>query len=56
VSEAARFALSEIYRNLIAAAARALERFDDPIESAAAVEAYSRYHLAGLKALFEAEE
>jgi hypothetical protein len=53
VPAAARFALSEIYRNLIAATVRFLDRFDDPEESAAAVEAYSRYHLAGLKALFE---
>jgi AcrR family transcriptional regulator len=46
-----RFALREIYRNLVRTMVAALEHYERDASIRAAVEAYTRYHLAGLKAL-----
>lgn len=49
---AIRFALVRIYEALIEANARILAEHDDDSRIRDAVAAYSRYHLAGLRALF----
>ncbi len=47
-----RFDLEQIYRNYVDAWVRILERFEDPAEITAALRAYERYHLTGLRAFF----
>ncbi len=53
VSRTMRFELEQIYRNLVRAVVRIFEQFEDGCQIEEAVEAYSRYHLAGLKGLFQ---
>lgn len=53
VSATMRLDLEIVYRNLLGAMVRILTRFEEPARIAEAVEHYSRFHLAGLKALFE---
>lgn len=52
IDDAARRVLERIYRNLVVAMVDILAAFEDEARIRQAVEAYSRYHLAGLKALF----
>lgn len=52
VTEARRAALHAVYRNLTAATVALLLRFADGAKLRAALEDYTRYHLAGLPALF----
>lgn len=47
-----KFALEKIYRNYVLAWVECLEAFDGEREIRQAIEAFSRYHLAGLKAFF----
>lgn len=53
VSATMRLDLEIVYRNLLGAMVRILTRFEEPARIAEAVEHYARFHLAGLKALFE---
>jgi AcrR family transcriptional regulator len=53
VSAALQFDLEQIYRNYVDAWVRILERFEDPAEARTAIGAYERYHLGGLRRLFE---
>jgi AcrR family transcriptional regulator len=46
------FALREIYAHFVATMVQALAEHDDPRAVRAAVEAYTRYHGAGMRALF----
>jgi len=55
VGAATRFALVRIYEALIETNARILAEYEDEAQIRAAVAAFSRYHLAGLRALFEAQ-
>ncbi len=48
-----RFALEELYRNYVTSLGRLLSHLDEAQDLREAVEALSRYHLAGLEALFE---
>lgn len=52
VTDAMRFDLLLFYRAFVAAMVAILARFEDPAAIRAAVDAYTRYHLAGLKAFF----
>jgi AcrR family transcriptional regulator len=47
-----RFDLTEIYRAFVRVLVRILESFDTEPATRAAVEAYTRYHLAGLQSFF----
>lgn len=49
--ETLAFDLEQVYRNFVGSLVRILERFEDEAEIREAVEAYERYHLAGLAAL-----
>lgn len=53
LSQPERLALRLVYRNLLAAVVAILSDTEDPEKIREAVDAYSRYHLAGLKHLFE---
>jgi AcrR family transcriptional regulator len=53
VTEVMRFNLGQIYRNLLATTVCILSRFDGEAVILQAMAGYSRYHLAGLKALFD---
>lgn len=52
ITGAMRFALDHVYRSWMRTMIATLEELDDEQDLRAAVEAYSRYHLAGLNALF----
>jgi len=51
-----RFDLVEIYRAFVVVLVRILERFETEASIRPAIEAYTRYHLSGLKAFFEGGE
>jgi AcrR family transcriptional regulator len=53
VPAAVRFNLQQIYRSLVGTMVTVLARFDDEKQLRAIVGGYSRYHLAGLNALFD---
>lgn len=53
VPEPLRFDLRQVYENYVGSLTRILAHFHDPEDVRAAVEAYQRYHLVGLAALFE---
>jgi AcrR family transcriptional regulator len=55
VDRAMRFGLTEIYRAFVRVLVRILERFETEPAIRQAVDAYTRYHLAGLKSFFEGE-
>ena len=48
-----RFDLTEIYRAFVRVLVAILVRFETEASIRPAVEAYTRYHLAGLKSFFE---
>lgn len=50
------FALKQAYRNFIESMVAALAAQEDPVRIRACVDSYTRYHLAGLMALFRTEE
>jgi hypothetical protein len=50
-----RFDLTQIYRAFVSVLVSILERFETEASIREAVEAYTRYHLAGLKSFFEGE-
>ena len=50
-----RFDLTEIYRAFVRVLVAILDRFETEAAIRHAVEAYTRYHLAGLKSFFEGE-
>jgi AcrR family transcriptional regulator len=53
ITPAKRFCLDQIYRNFVTTMVSALTRFDGAPQIRSAVAEYSKYHLAGLKYLFE---
>jgi AcrR family transcriptional regulator len=53
VTETTRFLLEQIYRSLVSNLVGTLTAFEEEASIREAVEGYSRYHLAGLKSLFE---
>jgi AcrR family transcriptional regulator len=53
VTRALRFTLEQIYRSLLRTMVTVLGEFEDEAAIRASVAGYSRYHLAGLKNLFE---
>jgi AcrR family transcriptional regulator len=55
LDDARRFALDRIYRGLLATMASALLASTDEVVIRASIEAYSRYHLAGMKAFLEGD-
>jgi AcrR family transcriptional regulator len=55
LDRAMRFDLVEIYRAFVRVLVRILETFDDGRSIRAAVEGYTRYHLAGLESFFQGE-
>ncbi len=55
IAETTRFALERIYESLLQTNARILEAYEDEDDIRRAVASYSRYHLAGLRALFSEE-
>ncbi|HEY9766406.1 MAG TPA: helix-turn-helix domain-containing protein [Chroococcales cyanobacterium] len=52
MTEVKNFALERIYRNYVLAWVEILEAFEGEREIRQAIEAFSRYHLSGLKAFF----
>jgi AcrR family transcriptional regulator len=55
LSRSMRFDLIEMYRAFVRVLVRILESFESESAIREAVEAYTRYHLAGLKSFFEGE-
>jgi AcrR family transcriptional regulator len=55
LSRVMRFDLTEIYRAFVRVLVSILERFESEAAIRPAVEAYTRYHLAGLKSFFEGD-
>jgi hypothetical protein len=53
VTDVMRFNVNQIYRNAIVSTVNILSRFDRTPAIRQAIEGYSKYHLAGLKGLFE---
>ena len=53
VTEAMRFNVDQVYRNAVVATVNILNRFDRIPAIRQAIKGYSKYHLAGLKGLFE---
>lgn len=53
VGRVRRAGVTRVYGNLLRAFVAALEEHPDPTEMVQAIRDYERYHLAGLKALFE---
>ncbi len=53
ITHAKRFCLEQIYRNFVTTMVCALTRFDTEPQIRGAVAEYSKYHLAGMKYLFE---
>lgn len=50
------FGLEQIYRNYVSSLGNILAKYEDETEIHQAIDDYSRYHLAGLKAYFENKE
>ena len=50
-----RFALQRIYRGLLSSMAAALLESDNEAEIRSRIDAYSSYHLAGMKAFLEGD-
>jgi AcrR family transcriptional regulator len=51
LSESVRFAIERVYAGFLDTMVEALAKFDDPARLRAAVEAFTAYHLAGLRTL-----
>src|SRR5262245_3714946 len=56
LSRSMRFDLVEIYRAFVVVLVHILQRFETEASIRPAIEAYTRYHLSGLKAFFEGGE
>jgi AcrR family transcriptional regulator len=56
LSAPARLMIDQAYRNLVTTVVLGLATFDDEPRIRSAITAYSRFHLSGLKALFEGIE
>jgi AcrR family transcriptional regulator len=56
IGETTHFVLVRIYENLLATNARILAEHDDEPRIRQAVATYSRYHLAGLQAVFDGDD